>query len=126
MNYLTATTIIGWQTRNVKRHQKAIIWCKDYGLFPILTNVFIGNLYLKEEKLLLTKLNRTFNRKTDKVFMVKVCQSCYSNIDLDAITKQKLNYAPEFELIQIPLSIAINPKKGKRTSKHWLLHNGVV
>ena len=58
--------------------------------------------------------------------MVKVCQSCYSNIDLDAITKQKLNYAPEFELIQIPLSIAINPKKGKRTSKHWLLHNGVV
>lgn len=126
MSYLTATTIIGWQTRNVKRYQKAIIWCKDYGLLPILANVFIGNLYLKEEKSLLTKLNRTFNRKTDKVFLIKVCQSCYSNIDLDTITKQKLNSIPEFELIQIPLSTAISPRRGKKASKHWLLHNSVV
>lgn len=126
MSYLTATTIIGWQTRNSKRHQRALVWCKDYGLVPILANIFIGNLYSKEEKSLLTKLNRAFNRKTDKVFMVRVCQSCYSNIDIDTMTKQKLNHTPEFELIQIPLSTAISPKKSKRTSKHWLLHNGVV
>ena len=117
MNNFTAPVIVGWQTRNIRRHEKAIIWCRDYGLKLILPTVYIGNLYSKEEKVLVNKFKKEFTRKTEKILLVKLCQSCYASIDIEEIVKQKVDMVYDFELIQIPTEWEENIKNKKKPRK---------
>ena len=117
MNYFTATVIIGWQTRNDKRHQKALVWCKDYGLKPILLNLSIGNLYEKEERSLTAKFQREFGKKTDKFFSVRICQSCYETVGFNPQVKERLEDLPEFELVQVPINLTKKSKKARKPKK---------
>lgn len=117
MNNFTTTVIIGWQTRNAKRHQKALTWCKDYGLVPVLPSLCIGKLYAKEEKSLLNKFKQSFILKTDAVFSTRVCESCSASMDADARAKQKANIMPEFELIQFETTPSSIRQKSKKPRK---------
>ncbi len=111
MNNFTATIILGWQTRNSKRHKKALVWCKDYGLKPILANLSIGNVYSKEERTLIARFKREFNKKTDTFFSTRICQSCYGTAGLNPMVKEKLEDMPDFEIVQIP------PETGRKLRK---------
>ncbi len=117
MNNFEAVITIGWQTRNSRRHQKAITWCKDYGLNPILSNLSIGKLYPKEEREISNKFKKEFTRKTEKVFFSRICQSCYDDMKIDNVTKEKLDYSSNFELIQIPMDLDQNKRNIKKHNK---------
>lgn len=98
MNNLSQTTLIGWETRSVKKHNQAISNCKDYGLKPVLKNLYIGKLYSKEKKSLFSKLKRVLNKKTDKIFSGVFCESCFGG--LDSNIKECVSILPPFKIIQ--------------------------
>jgi len=98
MNNLSQTTLIGWETRSVKRHNQTISNCKDYGLKPVLKNLYMGKLYAKEKKSLLIKLKKVLNKKTDKIFYGVFCESCFSG--LDSAVKECVPILPPFKIIK--------------------------
>lgn len=65
MNYLPYITLVGWETRNWRRRDRAIIWCKDYGFKPITKHVFHGELYTKESREMHAKFKELFTGKTE-------------------------------------------------------------
>ncbi|MES2023891.1 MAG: hypothetical protein V4439_04370 [Patescibacteria group bacterium] len=81
----------------MKKHIKAISYCKDYGLHPILGNLFIGKLLVKERKTILTNLKKIFTKKTDKVFSGVFCESCFNN--LEQPIKNTVPILPAFKII---------------------------
>jgi hypothetical protein len=97
VNYPKIVTLIGWETRRWKIANQAIISCKNYGLKPILKNLFVGELYEKERENLLKEIKSDFIKKTDKIFWATLCQSCFSALDL--ATQDKVAEMPQFEII---------------------------
>ena len=117
MNNAAMKTIVAWQTRNAKRHQKAVTWCKDYGLTPLVSSMFIGDLYSREERMLKAKLKREFSKKTDTVFLIKLCQTCYATAGIDPAKKEMLDAKPDFELVQITGNGVPKYKNPKKSNK---------
>lgn len=123
MNNSSFAILIAWQTRNVKRHRKALIWCKDYGFTQIFSNIAIGNLYERERRIFISKFKGTFTKKTDRFFHIKICQTCYNGVELGSLLKASMVKIKSFELIQLPPVEAITPRKG---NKNRLLYTHVV
>ena len=123
MNNYAVVTLLAWQTRNTKRQQRAVIWCRDYGLQQILPNVVVGRLYDRERNELLFKFERAFSRKTDLFFYVKICQSCYTGANFSSWLKDNLLETDDFELVQITTSEMMRDEK---PNKNRLLHTGVA
>jgi len=98
MNNLSYSTLIGWDTRSVKRHNKVISDCKDYGLKPILKTLYVGKLSTKEKKSIHLKMKKNLNKKTDKIFCGSFCESCLN--ELDSTVKEQLSELPSFKIIR--------------------------
>lgn len=102
MNNPSYLTIVGWQTRNWRNNKKAIQYCKNYGLKPILKNLFVGKLYTREYKLLKKKMNLSFAKKTDNFTMFLMCKTCFENADIDDTIKNNVTHISDFEILQFP------------------------
>ena len=98
MNNISYTTLIGWETRSIKKHNQTVSNCKDYGLNSVLKNLYIGKLYSKEKKSLILKLKKNLNKKTDKIFSGTFCESCFEG--LDPIIKEYIPTLPSFKIIK--------------------------
>ena len=98
MNYSSFVTLIGWETRSMKRHNKAVSYCKDYGLKPVFKSLYIGKLYAKEKKSINLKLKKVLNKKTDKIFCGTFCESCFGGFD--SATKECVPVLPAFKIIR--------------------------
>ncbi|OHB18852.1 MAG: hypothetical protein A2854_03275 [Parcubacteria group bacterium RIFCSPHIGHO2_01_FULL_56_18] len=114
MNNVPATTLVGWETRNWRHRERALVWCKDYGLKPLLRGLHIGKLYAKERKILSNKLNLLFANKTEKLIFIALCQSCLNASDVDDSIKGSMAEAFAFEIVQAP----VIAKKSKKPNKH--------
>jgi hypothetical protein len=97
MNNPNLAIILGWNTRSEKRHAQAISKCKDFGFKQILKNIHIGKLRAIEKRDLLFGMKRIMNKKTDKIFSVTICESCFQA--LDAETKELLPELPDFIIL---------------------------
>jgi len=115
MNNFSTITLVTWETRNWRHNDKALLWCKNYGLKPITRTVYIGKLYIKERALLQKKFQLVFNKKTEKFALMGLCQSCFDVAKIDDTIKRNAEHISNFELIQFP---EISPKLG---NKHRLL-----
>jgi hypothetical protein len=102
MNNLPYITIVGWETRNWRRREKALVWCKDYGFKPVIRHVFIGELYIKERMEMQAKFKELFSKKTEKFFFAIMCKSCFNETMSGVVIKEKIPEIPTFELIQLP------------------------
>lgn len=116
MNNARMTIVVAWRTRNKKRHAKALLWCRDFGLAPIIHTVAIGKLHAREETRLLGQFHREFIKKTDAVFSFRICQTCYSSTGISAEMRNAID-TPTFELVQITASVLQSPKIRKKQRK---------
>lgn len=110
MNNFLSVILIAWQTRNIKRHRKAAIWCRNYGLRQFLPNVYVGKLYDKERRELLFKFEHEFTRKTDLFLYVKICQSCYTGASFGSWLQDDIFKINDFEFIQISTTAILDDK----------------
>ncbi len=101
MNYSSYINLVGWETRNWRHRDRALIWCKDYGLKPVTKNVFIGELYSKERKELEAKFKQLFRSKTEKFFFAGMCKSCFNMSMTDVRRETYANHTDHFELVQM-------------------------
>jgi CRISPR/Cas system-associated endoribonuclease Cas2 len=103
MNNFPTYTIVGWETRNKRRHKKALVYCKDYGLSSLTSVVFAGELYPKERKEMRIKFKAIFTSKTDTFFFVVTCRSCFTENRADLLVDmvKKIGQPDHFELIQM-------------------------
>ncbi len=102
MNYSPYITLIGWETRNWRHRDRAIIWCKDYGFKPITKHVFSGELYAKESREMHTKFKKLFTGKTEKFFFATMCKSCFNGGMMGFDVYQIKKHSNHFELVQMP------------------------
>ena len=105
MNNFTAATMVSWESRNWRHRDKAALWCRDYGLVPILKNVYAGKLYAKERANLTKKLNGLFSKKTERFFVATICRTCFESSTfsgtLEKDMAKSMDEGPAFEMIQI-------------------------
>ena len=101
MNNFESVTVVGWETRNWRHHDKALTWCKDYGFRPITKHIFIGELYAKERAEMRRKFETLFIGKTEKCFFATMCKSCFNESMSGMKLKEKLMKTAPFELIQM-------------------------
>ncbi len=109
MNNITFVTVIGWEARSERRKSGAVFICKNYGLKPVLKNLYIGSLYEKERKTIHASLSKLFIAKTDKFFIGIMCQSCA--VGLDSAARGKVRKFPSFELVEFLKTIDTKSKK---------------
>jgi CRISPR/Cas system-associated endoribonuclease Cas2 len=102
MNYSAYITLVSWETRNWRHRDKALVWCKDYGLKAITKHVFIGELYAKERRELEAKFKGLFTKKTEKFFFASMCKSCFNESMSGMMIKEKFSHVDHFELVQMP------------------------
>jgi undecaprenyl pyrophosphate synthase len=102
MNYAAYITLVSWETRNWRHRDKALVWCKDYGLKSITKHVFIGELYAKESKEMQVKFKNLFTSKTEKFFFATMCKSCFNEGMSGMAVKEKVRRLDNFELVQMP------------------------
>ncbi len=102
MNNFPIITLVTWETRNWRHNDKALVWCKNYGLKPITRTVYVGKLYGKERMLLQKKFQLVFNKKTEKFAFIGLCQSCFAAARIDDTIKCNAEHISNFELIQFP------------------------
>jgi hypothetical protein len=102
MNNTSQITIVGWETRNWRHHDRALIWCKDYGFKPVTKNVFIGELYVKERVQMRQKFKELFIKKTERFFFATMCNSCFNESMSGMDFQKKIKQPFSFELIQMP------------------------
>jgi len=98
MNNLSSVTLIGWETRSVKRHNKSVSYCKDYGLRPLFKILYIGKLNAREKRSIQLKMKKVLNKKTDKIFCGTFCESCFNG--LDSITKEQVPVLQAFKIVR--------------------------
>ncbi len=114
MNNFTAITTISWETRSWRHAAKAILWCKDYGLRPVLKNVYAGTLYAKERAALVKKFEAVFTKKTERFFIGTVCRTCFENSSFNNILGEDMTKSmesgPAFEIIQLETKLKKKPK----------------
>lgn len=101
MNYLPYTTLVGWETRNWRHRDRALIWCKDYGFTPITKHVFAGEIYAKERMEMHKKFKGLFIAKTEKFFFATMCKSCFTGGMIGTPIKEKISHTDNFELVQM-------------------------
>lgn len=102
MNNFSPVSIVGWKTRSKRRNDRAVTWCKDYGLKLIVDGIFVGELYAKEKVEIRKKFQKLFINKTDKFFLVSMCKSCFNDSVVDMpISRKQLTFS-QFELVQTP------------------------
>ncbi len=111
MNNITFVTVIGWETRNHHHRATAISLCKNYGLKPILKNLYIGSLYDKERNLIQGVLAKVFTTKTEKFFIGIMCQSCATW--LDSSSQKKVRKFPSFEMVEFSNTPTFDSKPKK-------------
>jgi hypothetical protein len=99
MNYSPYVTLIGWETRNWRHRDRALIWCKDYGFKPITKHVFVGEIYSKERAEMHAKFKGLFTGKTEKFFFATMCKSCFTEGMLGFPKMEKVNSVDHFELV---------------------------
>ena len=87
MNYLPYVTLVGWETRNWRHRDRALVWCKDYGFTPVTKHVFVGEMYAKERTEMRKKFESLFTKKTEKFFFATMCKSCFT--DLHTYSQQR-------------------------------------
>lgn len=102
MNYSAYITLVSWETRNWRHRDKALVWCKDYGLKSITKNLFVGELYAKEREEIESKFKSLFTKKTEKFFFATMCKSCFNEGMSGIPLKDKIQSISTFELIQMP------------------------
>ena len=102
MNYIPYMTLLGWETRNWRHRDRALVWCKDYGFVPVTKHVFIGEIYANERSEIDAKFNGLFKSKTERFFFVVLCKSCFNESMVSFPLKKKTRSALSFELVQIP------------------------
>jgi len=102
MNNSLYTTLVSWETRNWRHRDRALLWCKDYGLKPITKHVFIGELYQKERSQMNTKFRELFIGKTEKFFFATMCNACFNESMSGMNLQDKVKQTSTFELIQMP------------------------
>ena len=105
MNHFNAITLVSWETRNWRHRDQAVLWCKNYGLKPVLRNVYIGKLYSKEREKLEKIFKETFAKKTEKFFVSTLCRSCFEDSVFSGTLnsmKDAIDIESAFKLIQIP------------------------
>ena len=101
MNYPTYITLVSWETRNWRHRERALLWCKDYGLKPINKHLFIGELYEKERLHMKRKFEALFIKKTEKFFFATMCKSCFNEGMSGDALKDTIRAVSSFELVQI-------------------------
>ncbi len=94
-------TLLAWETRNEKRHKKALTLCKNYNLKLVQKTLYLGNLYTKERNQLYGKCTKLFNKKTDKIILVTVCQPCFEDALIDDTIKCNAKMFKDYEFVQI-------------------------
>lgn len=102
MNNFSYITLVGWETRNWRHHEKALVWCKDYGLKRVTKHTFIGELYARERGELRAKFKGLFASKTERFFFVAMCKSCFTESMAGIPLKEKISRVSSFELVQLP------------------------
>ncbi|MDR3558708.1 MAG: hypothetical protein P4L61_04190 [Candidatus Pacebacteria bacterium] len=102
MNYLPYVTLVGWETRNWRHRDKALVWCKDYGFTPITRHVFVGEIYTKERMEMRKKFEGLFTKKTEKFFFATMCKSCFTEGMIGVPILKKIRALDKYELIQMP------------------------
>jgi hypothetical protein len=102
MNRLSHITLVGWETRNWRHRERALVWCKDYGFRPITRHVFIGELYPKERSEMGKKFKALFTGKSEKFFFATICKSCFNDVMTDAPIRDRISRVDHFELVQMP------------------------
>ena len=102
MNYYAYITLVSWETRNWRHRDKAIVWCKDYGLESVTKHVFIGELYAKERGEMESKFKSLFTKKTEKFFFASMCKSCFNESLSGVPIKERISRMDRFELVQMP------------------------
>jgi CRISPR/Cas system-associated endoribonuclease Cas2 len=102
MNYIPYITLVGWETRNWRHQDRALVWCKDYGLKAVTKHVFVGELYAKERVEMRDKFKSLFTSKTEKFFFASMCKSCFNESMIEIPIKEKISRVDRFELVQIP------------------------
>ena len=102
MNNFSYITVVSWETRNWRHRDKALLWCKDYGLKPVTRHVFLGELYARERLEMQAKFKNLFSKKTEKFFFATMCKSCFNEGMSGIPIQQQISSAPAFELIQMP------------------------
>ncbi len=102
MSYLTYITLLGWESRNWRHQNKALLWCKDYGLTSVTKSFFVGELYAKERKSVEQKFKNLFTGKTEKFFFATMCKSCFNESMSDMNVQKKIKQIASFELVQMP------------------------
>jgi CRISPR/Cas system-associated endoribonuclease Cas2 len=102
MSYLPYVTLVGWETRNWRHRDRALIWCKDYGFAPITKHVFVGEIYAKERTEMRKKFESLFTKKTEKFFFATMCKSCFTEHMTGMPIQEKLRTLDHFELVQMP------------------------
>ncbi len=109
MNNFNVITLVSWETRNWRHRDKAVQWCKNYGLKPVLRNMYIGKLYSKERDKLEKQFKGTFAKKTEKFFVSTLCRSCFEDSVFSGTlssVKDDVDIESAFELIQISTNSA--------------------
>lgn len=102
MNYSPYVTILGWETRNWRHRDRALVWCKDYGFKPITKHVFFGEIYAKERREMEAKFKALFIGKTEKFFFATMCKACFNGSMTGLPIKEKISRTDRFELVQMP------------------------
>ena len=108
MSHFNYTIIIGWETRNWRHIKRAEVWCKDYGLRPILKNLHIGRVRSNDKEKLKKFFTSLFSKKTEKIFFGTFCDTCEKTLATEVREKTKRPLA--FEIITAGSS-SISAKK---------------
>jgi hypothetical protein len=101
MNYLPYMTLVGWETRNWRHRERALVWCKDYGLAPLTKHVFWGELYAKERREMEEKFKGLFIGKTEKFFFATMCRACFNEGVTGLPIRKIVSGTDRFELVQM-------------------------
>lgn len=109
MNNFKQIVLIGWNTRNQKSFSRAVERCKDFGLEPILPNLYIGKLQKKNKAKVIADVRDLFFRKTDSFFHGYICQSCFR--ELDQSSRCKIPIIPSFEIFNFSNKAPIRKRK---------------
>lgn len=79
MNDPFCFVLIFWQSRNFKKRGKAIELCKDYGLEPVLKNIYLGKVRRVEVRFIKKSFYALFVNKTDIFYLFQICKNCLNN-----------------------------------------------
>lgn len=100
MRDLLKPTLVCWETRNWRHRKQALEWCKNYGLTPLTSTVYAGNLKTKERKRIEDNFKNLFINKTEIYYFFPL-----HNFTVNQLTgkrdqaKEKLSGDSDFEIV---------------------------